>query len=91
MGAASEPARHALLVARTIHTAGGQHPELAKELEATGSARADLDVERMADVLWGLADADVYLLVTEQRGWSSAEYEAWLVDAWTRILLAPRA
>lgn len=62
---------------------------LAKELQATGEARPDLDMERVGDVLWALADADVYLLFTAQRGWSPADYEAWLADAWIRLLLEP--
>ena len=61
--------------------------KLATNLVSTGQTRPGLDVARIADVLWGLAAAETYLLYVEQRGWSPADVEAWLADAWQRLLL----
>lgn len=57
------------------------------DVNATGALREDLSVERAADIVWTLNSPDVYLLVTEERGWSPEEFERWLADSWARILL----
>jgi AcrR family transcriptional regulator len=41
------------------------------------------------DGLWALISADVYLLLVEESGWTSDAYEAWLADAFERLI--PRA
>ncbi len=60
---------------------------LATNLMATGQTRRGFDVQRVADVLWGLGAPDLYLLFVEQRGWTPADVEAWLADGWQRLLL----
>ena len=62
--------------------------QLAADLERTGELRADLSVERVADVLWATNAPELYLLLVGDRGWSAAAYGEWLADAWTRMLLA---
>lgn len=57
------------------------------DVNATGALRNDLSVERAADIVWTLNSPDVYLLVTDERGWSPEEFERWLADSWARILL----
>lgn len=57
------------------------------DVNATGALREGLSVERAADIVWTLNSPDVYLLVTEERGWSPEEFEGWLADSWVRILL----
>ena len=59
----------------------------AKDLAATGSLRRDLSVERAADVIWSMNSPEFYLLLVQDRGWSSQEFEQWLSDAWIRLLL----
>jgi AcrR family transcriptional regulator len=60
---------------------------LAKELAATGQLRSDVDVDETADVIWATNAPEFYVLLVEDRGWSPAAFEAWLVRAWTRLLL----
>ena len=43
-----------------------------------------------ADILYALASPDVFLLLTEDRGWTAADYEQWLYHALTDALLDPR-
>ena len=61
----------------------------AADLAATGRLRSDLSVAKAADIIWAMNSPEFYLLFTEQRGWSPTEFEDWLADAWTRLLLEP--
>jgi AcrR family transcriptional regulator len=61
----------------------------AANLISTGQTRRGLDNARIADIVWALAAPDMYLLLVEQRGWSAADFEAWLLDTWVRLLLDP--
>jgi AcrR family transcriptional regulator len=58
----------------------------AADLRSTGELRDDLTDEQVADVVWSTNAAEYWLLL-DQRGWTSARYEAWLVDMWSRTLL----
>ena len=49
--------------------------------------RNGLSVDRAADIVWALNSTDVYLLLTDGRGWSPDDYQQWLGDAWIRLLL----
>jgi AcrR family transcriptional regulator len=51
-----------------------------------GWLRPGLSVERARDLLWTLISPAVWLLLTE-RGWDTVEYETWLADALTSMLL----
>lgn len=62
---------------------------LAAELAATGRLRRHLSVEKAADVIWSMNAPEFYLLLVEERGWSSRDFEEWLADAWARLLLEP--
>ncbi|HTF43111.1 MAG TPA: helix-turn-helix domain-containing protein [Terriglobales bacterium] len=62
---------------------------LAKDLADTGKLRRDLSVDKTADIIWSMNSPEYYLLLVEQRGWSSDEFEQWLGDAWIRLLLEP--
>jgi len=57
------------------------------EVNSAGTLRTGLSIERAADIVWTLNSPDVYLLFTEQRGWSPDEFEHWLADSWARLLL----
>jgi AcrR family transcriptional regulator len=61
---------------------------LAADLAATGALRPGLSVEEAADVIWATNAPELYYLLVGERGWSPARYEAWLADAWRRLLLA---
>ena len=60
----------------------------AENLALTGSLRAELSIPAAADIIWSLGSPEYYVLLVEQRGWPLAEFERWLGDAWTRLLLA---
>ncbi len=60
---------------------------LAQNLVSTGETRGELSLERIADVLWTFTAPELHSLLVRERGWSAADLEAWLVDAWGRLLL----
>jgi AcrR family transcriptional regulator len=62
---------------------------IVESLAAKGALRADLGVDRAADVLWTLNHPDVWLLLT-QRGWTPDEFEAWFAAATCSELLGVR-
>jgi len=61
----------------------------AEELRATGSVRADLPDDEVADIVWSMNSHEYYLLFVHDRGWSAAKFGAHLADAWRRLLLDP--
>lgn len=61
----------------------------AAELMKAGGLRDGLTVDRVADVIWAMNGPELYTLLVSQRGWSAGDLEAWLADAWARLLLAP--
>jgi AcrR family transcriptional regulator len=60
---------------------------LVQDLKATGKLRHDLSVNDAADVVWATNSAELYLMLTVDRGWSPQHYERWLADSWCRLLL----
>ena len=42
--------------------------------------------ERERDGLWALLSVEVFLLLTEQSGWSTEQYQAWLTDAMASLI-----
>jgi AcrR family transcriptional regulator len=60
----------------------------ARDLADTGSLRPDLSLDQAADTVWATNSPEVYVLLTGERNWSPEQYEAWLTDTWTRLLLA---
>ena len=59
----------------------------ADDLASTGRLRPELSPSEAADVIWSLNAPEYYVLLVEERGWSSERFERWLGDAWTRLLL----
>ena len=62
---------------------------LAQDLAATGEVRNDLSLDQVADIIWSMNAPEYFLLLVEQRGWPLETFEAWLADAWIRLLLEP--
>ncbi|MBZ0297813.1 MAG: TetR/AcrR family transcriptional regulator [Anaerolineae bacterium] len=52
-----------------------------------GSLREGLSVEQGADTIWTLTSAEVFLLLTTERGWSKEQYSDWVADSLIRLLL----
>ena len=61
---------------------------LADALIETGRMRSDLTRDEIADVMWTLNSSEYYALLVIDRGWPPARFTQWLLDAWTRLLLA---
>ena len=58
-------------------------------LAARGLLRDGLDPAEATDVLLTLAGPDVFLNLTEERGWTVKRYAAWTTDALSLLLLRP--
>lgn len=56
------------------------------DLTSAEPLRAGLTAEDAAQHVWTLNSPDVYLLLTEDRGWSPEEVGDWLVGTWERLL-----
>ena len=56
-------------------------------LLANGPLRNGLSKFSATETLWALASAEIYNLLVIDRGWSVEEYENWLAEALTRLLL----
>jgi AcrR family transcriptional regulator len=65
--------------------------EFAADLRSTGRLRDDLGDDQVADVIWTMNAAEYWDLLVGQRGWRPEQFRDWLVDAWSRLLLAPRS
>jgi TetR/AcrR family transcriptional regulator, regulator of autoinduction and epiphytic fitness len=61
----------------------------ATELGRRGALRRGVSPDEAADVLYALADSETYRALVWQRGWSPKRYEAWLLQAGSRLLLDP--
>jgi AcrR family transcriptional regulator len=62
--------------------------ELANDLNSVGGIRDGLSLAEAADTIWVTNSAEVYVLLTAERGWTPHRYERWLVDTWSRFLLS---
>ena len=49
--------------------------------------RADLEEQAINETVWALTSAEVYNLLTIDRGWSGEQYKTWLAGMLTRLLL----
>jgi len=61
--------------------------KLVRNIRDTGFLRPGLSIDEAADVVWATNSAELYAMLTEERGWSPLRYERWLADAWCRLLL----
>jgi AcrR family transcriptional regulator len=59
----------------------------AEDLGATGELRDELSLDEVRDVLWATNSPEFFLLLVDERGWSSDAFARWLADAWARLLL----
>lgn len=68
-----------------------QHQRMIVEAVARhGGLKPGLDLDTAVDILWTLNHPDVWLLLTEDRGWSRASFESWFADAVVQQLLDDR-
>lgn len=65
-----------------------QNVEIAMQhVAANGAWREGITTAQAADIVWILTSAEVFLLLTVDRGWSKDHYVEWLVDSMIRLLL----
>jgi AcrR family transcriptional regulator len=65
-----------------------EHMTLAiRQFAANGPFRDGMDEEYARDTVWTLTSPDVFLLLTNDRGWSKEKYADWLADILTKALL----
>jgi AcrR family transcriptional regulator len=60
----------------------------AGDLLRTGAVRADLDADRVADVLWLAMDVRNYDWLVRQRGWTLEQYQDWYCSSVSGALFA---
>ena len=61
--------------------------KLARELRKAGGLRRGLSIDEAADVIWATNSAELFCMLTVERGWNPARYERWLADTWCRLLM----
>jgi AcrR family transcriptional regulator len=62
--------------------------QFAANLRGTGELRADLTDDDVADIVWSMNGTEYWVLLVGDRGWSPERFAAYLIDAWSRLLLA---
>jgi TetR/AcrR family transcriptional regulator, regulator of cefoperazone and chloramphenicol sensitivity len=60
---------------------------VAELLASRGALREDVDVQTATDVLYAVGGRETFRQLVNERGWSPARYERWLVEAGKRLLL----
>jgi AcrR family transcriptional regulator len=60
---------------------------VAEVAEAAGGLRDGVTIDEAADLVWTMNGPEFYLLLVRERGWALDRFEAWLTEAWTRLLL----
>jgi AcrR family transcriptional regulator len=61
--------------------------EFAADLRSTGELRDDLSDDDVADIVWSMNGPEYWVLLVGERGWTHGQFAAYLVDAWSRLLL----
>ena len=84
--AASEPALAELQRSHASQRLEGMR-RFAGLLHSRGALRADLTVERAADILWTLCAQATYDSLVTKRGWSDSDYRDWLGQTLASALL----
>jgi AcrR family transcriptional regulator len=60
---------------------------LVTDLDQAGGLRRDVTIDDAADTVWLTNSAETYLMLVNERGWTSDRYERWLRDLWSSYLL----
>ncbi len=60
---------------------------LVEDVRDGGGLRRGLSVDDAADTVWATNSAELYVMLTEERGWTPDHFERWLADTWIRLLL----
>lgn len=63
---------------------------LADSMRRTGRLRVGLDDDHVRDAIWTLNSPEVHSLLVSDRGWSAGEYEQFLTECLTALLVDDR-
>ena len=88
--ASAEP-EVAVLLTESRRARRSDQRRLAELLAQAGHLRPGLDVEAAADVLYGLVNEEVFLLLTADCGWGRHRFEDWLAALLRHELVEPTA
>jgi len=61
--------------------------EFIKYITANGSLQEDLTPVEAAETVWAISSAEIYSLLVVDLGWSGEQYEKWLAQTLTKLLL----
>jgi AcrR family transcriptional regulator len=61
--------------------------KLIGDIKETGRLRPGLSIRDGADTVWVMNSPELFIMLTEERGWSLDHYERWLADSLIRLLL----
>jgi AcrR family transcriptional regulator len=61
--------------------------KLVSEIDDVGGLRPGLPIDDAADTVWATNSPDLFIMLTDERGWSPEHYERWLAATWQRLLL----
>jgi TetR/AcrR family transcriptional regulator, regulator of autoinduction and epiphytic fitness len=61
--------------------------DFVRALLQNGPLRSGLTPEAAAETVWALSSAEIFSLLTVNRGWEKVQYRRWLSDTLTRLLL----
>jgi AcrR family transcriptional regulator len=82
----TEPEAHAVWQEISDRRAANMR-KFALDLRRAGGLREGTGIAEAADVLWATNSSELYVMLTDERGWSPARYERWLAATWQRLLL----
>lgn len=60
---------------------------LVGDIGETGALRPDVSIDDAADTVWVMNSPELFVMLTEERGWTPDHYERWLAETLTRQLL----
>ncbi|MBX3063808.1 MAG: helix-turn-helix transcriptional regulator [Anaerolineae bacterium] len=86
MAAKSEPPI-ATLLQHLLNERRKNMETVIQHVAANGALREGISNAHAADIVWTLTSAEVFLLLTVERGWSREHYSEWLADSLIRLLL----
>lgn len=75
------------LLQRSLHRRWQNMETMVLYVTANGPLRDGLTNAQAADTIWMLTSAEVFRLLTGDRGWTTDQYIEWLADSLIRLLL----
>lgn len=64
------------------------HRVLAEKLHDLQALRPGMTVAQATDVIYGLVSLELYLVMTDERGWPASRWQEWVTETLARATLA---